>query len=78
MLLARVALVVVFVALVARYYDPATGFTSLIVFSERDHEFESQTLQRTAHFHYPGTAACDGQFYAQLAMDPLLRESCCR
>lgn len=61
-------------ALVARYYDPVTGFTSLINFSERDHEFESQTLQRTAHFHYPGTAGYDGQFYAQLAMDPLLRE----
>jgi hypothetical protein len=73
-LLVRLALVMVLLALVARFYNPGTGFTSLIVFSERDHEFESQTLQRTAHFHYPGTAAYDGQFYAQLAMDPLLRE----
>ena len=74
MLFARLALVVVLLGLVARYYDPITGFTKLIVFSERDHQFESQTLQRTVHFHYPGAAAYDGQFYAQLAMDPLLRE----
>lgn len=74
MLLARLALVMMLFALVARYYDPVTGFTSLINFAERDHQFESQTLQRTTHFHYPGTAGYDGQFYAQLAMDPLLRE----
>lgn len=61
-------------ALVARCYEPATGFTSLIHFAERDHRFESQTLQKTTHFHYSGTAGYDGQFYAQLAMDPLLRE----
>jgi len=75
MLFARLALVAVFLALVSRYYGPLTGFTSLINFTERDHRFESQTLQRTTHHHYAGAAGYDGQFYAQLAMDPLLRES---
>jgi len=74
MLLARLALVAVFIALVARYYHPRTGFTSFVNFAESEHKFESETLQRTVHFHYPGKSAYDGQFYAQLAMDPLLRE----
>jgi hypothetical protein len=73
-LLARLALVAVFASLIARHYDPVNGFTSLILFSERDQSYESQTLQRTAHFRYPGMAAYDGQFYAQLALDPLLLE----
>ena len=70
----RLALVAALLALVARFYAPITGFTSLINFSEHDRPFESQTLQQTAHFRYPGSAGYDGQFYAQLAIDPLLRE----
>jgi hypothetical protein len=73
-LVVRLALVALLLVLVSRFYDPTTGFTSLINFAEKDHGYESQTLQRTTHFHYPGSAGYDGQFYAQLAMDPLLRE----
>ena len=65
------ALVVLFLASVARSYHPGTGFTSLIGFPA-GHDYEVPALRGVPHYDYPDISY-DGQFYAQLALDPLLR-----
>jgi hypothetical protein len=59
---------------VARYYHPQFGFTPLIVFNAGAHDREIKALQSQPHFEYTGHSAYDGAFYAQLALDPLLRD----
>jgi hypothetical protein len=67
------ALVVVFLASVARFYHPDTGFTALIAFPE-GHDYEAPALRDVPHFQFPAWASYDGQFYAQRALDPLVRD----
>jgi hypothetical protein len=67
-------LVVLFLASVARSYHPDTGFTSLIGFPAANEEYEVPALRALPHYRYPPPIAYDGQFYAQLALDPLLRD----
>jgi hypothetical protein len=58
---------------VAQFYRPDTGFTSLILFGQ---EYEHRTipaLRSISHAVVEG-AGYDGQFYAQIALDPLLRD----
>src|SRR5690349_20890559 len=64
---------VVFLASVARFYHRDTGFTSLIAFPA-GHEYEAPALRAIPHFDYPAWASYDGQFYAQRALDPLVRD----
>jgi hypothetical protein len=65
---------VIFLASLAQYYHRHTGFTELIVFGD---QFEGRALPAVTdaphyiHFQSPGY---DGQFYAQLAVEPLLRD----
>lgn len=68
------AAVLVFVASLAQYWHRHTGFTTLICFGD---QFEATRLPAVAdaphyvHYQSPGY---DGQFYAQLAVEPLLRD----
>jgi len=57
---------------VGQLYRPATGFTTLILFGG---QFEGNALPavRAVPHHIEAGAGYDGQFYAQLALDPLLR-----
>ncbi len=61
-------------ALVLAKFSPQTGFTSLIRFGETWQERRLSALQvlpvATAH----DSSGYDGQFYAQIALDPLLRD----
>ena len=57
---------------VGQFYKPDTGFTSLIMFGEQFETSASAYLQRTPHAVDRGSGY-DGQFYAQIALDPLLR-----
>jgi hypothetical protein len=66
-------LAVLFLASVAQFYHPGTGFTSLIGFP-RGHENEAPALRTIPHYEYPPWASYDGQFYAQRAFDPLVRD----
>lgn len=59
---------------VARYYHPQYGFTPLILFNAGAHDREVAALQVLPHYEYVGHVAYDGAFYAQLALDPLLRD----
>lgn len=64
------ASVALFLAAVAQYYDPATGFTYFIYFS--DHSRELPSVRGTPHFEHE--MGYDGQFYAQLAVTPLVHD----
>jgi hypothetical protein len=57
---------------IGQLYRPDTGFTTLILFGQ---EFEPRALPalRSVAHHVNEGWGYDGQFYAQLALDPLLR-----
>jgi hypothetical protein len=67
------AAIAVFLWSVGQYYDSRTGFTSLIMFGER---FQPRVLATVKDLPVPiePGPGYDGQFYAQMATDPLLRD----
>jgi len=62
-----------FLAAVGRYYHPAYGFTALIEFPAAGHSYELPAVQNAPHYDHPDSGGYDGQFYAQMAVEPLLR-----
>ena len=71
--LPHIAIALLFLDTLAESYRPETGLTSLIQFSEWFQPQAIPALRETPHLVFPGTGH-DGQFYAQLALDPLLRD----
>jgi hypothetical protein len=67
------ALVVLLLASVARLYHPQYGFTEMIGFASPG-TGEVPVLQAIPHYRHPPWGSYDGQFYAQLALEPLLRD----
>jgi hypothetical protein len=65
------ALVAYFVASVAGFYQTDAGFTAFIGFSG-GHDYEVPAMAGVPHAHIGG--GYDGQFYAQLALVPLLKD----
>lgn len=63
-----------FLALIASKFSPQTGFTSLIRFGETWESKRNATLDGLPIATVAGSNGYDGQFYAQLALDPLLRD----
>ena len=61
-----------FVIGVARFYDPDTGFTFFIRFGSQFQDRLIPTLRDLPLHVRPNATGYDGQFYAQLAVDPLL------
>jgi len=61
-----------FVLGVARFYDPETGFTFFIRFGSQIEDRMIPALRDLPLHVRPNTIGYDGQFYAQLAVDPLL------
>jgi hypothetical protein len=62
-----------FAALVLAKFSPQTGFTSLIRFGETWQDRRLSALQTLPVATAPDSNGYDGQFYAQIALDPLLR-----
>ncbi len=62
-------------ALVLAKFSPRTGFTSLIRFGETWQDRRHSALQSLPIATVPRSSGYDGQFYAQIALDPLLRGS---
>jgi hypothetical protein len=62
-----------FVGLVLAKFSPQTGFTSLIRFGETWQDHRHSALQALPLATVPKSNGYDGQFYAQIALDPLLR-----
>lgn len=67
-----IALVILFLASVARFYHPGLGFTALLGMPAGGHEKEAPAFRAVPHHEYPDWAAYDGQFYVQRALDPLI------
>lgn len=70
----RLALVL-FAALVLLKFSPQTGFTSLIRFGETWNDRRHSSLQVLPLAVVPASNGYDGQFYAQIALDPTLRDA---
>lgn len=66
-------LAVSFLVSIRKYYHPGTGFTALIGFPA-GHDYETPALRSVPHYDYVGAGVYDGQFYAQVALDPLVRD----
>ena len=66
------AVIVLFLGSMWRLYDPDTGFTSLIAFGRQFEERRLPAVKALPHAVVENSGY-DGQFYAQLALDPLLR-----
>lgn len=65
---------VIFSLLVAAKFDLSTGFISLLRFGERWQEQRLPAVTAIAPATVANSAGYDGQFYAQLALDPTLRD----
>jgi hypothetical protein len=65
----------VFAALVLAKFSPHTGFTSLIRFGESWQDRRHSALQSLPLATAPESNGYDGQFYAQIALDPFLRDA---
>jgi hypothetical protein len=66
--------IVFFLAAVSQFHHERTGFTRLIGFGDRSAEGALPVVKGIPHHVYRRSAGYDGQFYAQMAMDPLLRD----
>jgi hypothetical protein len=73
-MVAYVLVAAAFLASLARYYHPPFGFTALIEFPGSSHASELPIVQDTPHYDTDRGVGYDGQFYAQMAIDPLLRD----
>lgn len=65
----------VFVSLIAAKFDAKTGFTSLIRFGETWESRRHVLLDGVPLATVPHSNGYDGQFYAQIALDPALRHT---
>ena len=66
------ASLVLFIASMAQFHDPETGFTTLIRFGDSFHDRALPAVRAVPHHVVESSGGYDGQFYAQLAVDPLL------
>ena len=62
-----------FLALVLSKFSPQSGFTTLIRFGQSWQDRRHSALQNLPIATVSGSNGYDGQFYAQIALDPLLR-----
>jgi hypothetical protein len=68
------AVVILFLWCIARFHDPQTGFTAFITFGESFAGRALPAVRAVPHHIERRSAGYDGQFYAQMATDPLLRD----
>jgi hypothetical protein len=64
--------VVVFGWAVVQFYEPATGFTSLISIGDGINDRQVRQLRNVPHYVYEDSAGYDGAYYVQLALNPTL------
>jgi hypothetical protein len=67
------AVIAVFVILVGMHFHPEFGFTSLIRFGEKYENKRSDALNDLPHYVIQKNGGYDGQFYAEMVLDPLLK-----
>ena len=64
--------IVLFIVSMARFHEPKHGLTSLIRFGDQFHDQALPAVRAVPHHIMENSSGYDGQFYAQLAIDPLL------
>ena len=72
--LPHVAACALFLVSMAGFYDTDTGFTALIQFGDRFDKRALPAVRAVDRHVINDSGGYDGQFYAQLAVDPLLRD----
>ena len=70
----QVVSVIALLAAIADFAEPENGFTQLIVFGSKFADQALPEVRETPHTVIDDSHGYDGQFYAQIAMDPLLRD----
>lgn len=70
---AYLSIALLFGVLVLAKFDPVSGFTVLIRFGEQFQHRALAAVQGLPVAVFPNSAGYDGQFYAQIALDPTLR-----
>lgn len=70
---AGLAAVVLFTILIARYWHPVYGFTSLIQLDAPNDELKITAFKNLPVYVHRDTGGYDGLYYAQIAHDPTLR-----
>jgi len=71
---ARLAVVAVFLVMVARWWHPYEGFTRFLVLDTTAVEALTPAAREAPLYAYPAGSRYDGAYYAQIATDPTLRE----
>jgi hypothetical protein len=71
---AALAAVALFVALIARFWHPVYGFTSLIQLDAPNDELKITAFRELPVFVHRDNGGYDGLYYAQIAHDPTLRD----
>ena len=71
---AALAAVVLFVALIARFWHPVYGFTSLIQLDAPNDDLKIAAFRTFPVYVHRDNGGYDGLYYAQIAHDPTLRD----
>jgi hypothetical protein len=72
--LGAIAAVIGFLVLVGRFWDPVYRFTALLEIGSASNVARTSAVRERPVFVQPDSAGYDGQYYAQLAVDPSLRD----
>jgi hypothetical protein len=72
--LPHLILILAFIVCISRFYDAREGFTSFIGFGSRFASRNVPAVQSLPRHVYRRSFGYDGQFYVQIATDPLLRD----
>lgn len=73
-LLAAIAVVLLFGWFVAGFYDRTTGFTSMLSIGDRTEAVAVSKLHEVPHHTYRHSYGYDGAYYVQIALSPLLND----
>lgn len=71
---AQIVAVIAFGVALVSFYQPEKGFTQLVVFGAGHANHALSELKEIPHAEFEHSMGYDGQFYAQMALDPLLRD----
>jgi hypothetical protein len=72
--LASAGAIALFLWICSQFYLPGEGFTYLVQFGSLNHDRFLPELRAVNHFELPNLDGYDGQYYAQIAMRPALRD----
>ncbi|MFZ9747092.1 MAG: hypothetical protein ACO3G4_10720 [Opitutaceae bacterium] len=64
--------ITLFLGAIARFYQPDTGFSSLLSIGDILNDSKVAALRQVPHHVYEGSAGYDGAYYVQLALHPAL------